>query len=437
MTAKYRTFVAAGAVIAMAAALLGDRLSIAGNTAPNGMVSKRTTLRLAAHYNAKQAAPLLACLRRYEAVHADVRVEYRQVSYRDYLQTILISRVGRSPADIYNLYSIWAPQLIGVSALARPPAGVEQFVRSAHTPATVQAATIKGGLWGVPSAVSVYQLVYNRSLLAAAGYRGPPRTWAELERIGAATARRNRQGNVVLGGYAFGDTTANIAHGFYAQMFAAGVPPFTSDGRGTNFRSETAAQTLARQTELFRDGITSHAMTVGNFAGRGAAMTMLANWQRSSLAEAFGPRFTDEVGVAPIPTDGPGGTMIYSFFWGVDAASPSREQAWDLIRWLNEARGADGLTCAGRLLAGMGDLTGNRRDLAAMRSRLTDPFSRGFAAALDQPGARPQANVWHAEEIDRLLRYYIELAWYGRMTPASALARADRGVRAILAEQPQ
>ncbi|SFS12467.1 extracellular solute-binding protein [Sphingomonas jatrophae] len=417
--------------------VLATCLTLAGAVAPASAASPPTTLRVAAHYTAKQAAPLLACFKRYEAAHPGLRIDYQQVSYRDYLQTVLISRVGRSPADIYNLYSIWAPQLIGVGALDRPPPSLERLVRAAYTPATVQAATIGGRLWGMPSAVSVYQLVYNRRMLAAAGYRAPPRTWAELATIGAATVRRNRQGNVVRGGYAFGTTTANIAHTFYAQMYAAGVPPFTADGRGTNLRSPAAARIVREGAMLFRRGITSHAMTVGNFAGRAAAMTVLANWQKSALAEAFGDRFSSEVGVAPIPTDGPGGTMIYSFFWGVERASPSRPQAWALIRWLNEARGRDGLTCTGRMLGGMGDLTGNRADLAAMRGQLADPFSRGFVAALEAPGARPQANVWHAEEIDRLLRYYIELAWYGRMSPPAALATADREIRAILAEQPR
>ena len=396
-----------------------------------------TTLRVAAHYNAKQAAPLIACFRRYEALHPDVRIVYSQVSYRDFLQTALISRVGRSPADIYNLYSIWAPQLIGIGALDRPPAEIARFVRSAYTPATVQAATIGGELYGVPSAVSVYQLVYNRRLLAAAGFRAPPRTWAELERIGAAVTRKNRQGNIVVGGYAFGPSVANVAHVFYSQMYAAGVPPYTADLKGTNLRSPVAARIVAAQADLFRRGITSNSVEVGDFSGGAVAMGVIANWQKSALATAFGSRFRDEVGVAPIPTDGPGGTMIYSFFWGVDAASKSRARAWQLVRWLNEARTPDGLTCTGALLGGMGDLTGNRGDLAAMAPALADPFSRGFVAALTAPGAAPQANLWHAEEIDRLLKYYIELVWAGRMTAPAALAKADGEIRAILAEQPR
>ena len=396
-----------------------------------------TTLRVSAHYNARQAAPLVACFRRYEATHPNIRIEYQQVSYRDFLQTTLISRVGRAPADIYNLYSIWAPQLIGIGALDRPPPAIDRFVRSAYTPATVQAATIGGQLYGIPSAVSAYQLVYNRRLLAAAGFATPPRTWAELERIGAAVTRRNRQGNIVVGGFAFGPSVANVSHVFYSQMFAAGAPPYTADLHATNLRSPVAARIVAQQADLFRRDITSNSVSVRDFAGGAVGMAVLANWQKDALSTAFGSRFRDEVGVAPIPTDGPGGTMIYSFLWGVDAASRSRAQAWDLVRWLNEARTPGGLSCTGAMLAGMGDLTGNRQDLAAMAGRLTDPFSRGFVTALTARGAAPQANLWHAEEIDRLLKYYIELAWAGRMTPAAALAEADTQITEILKEQPR
>lgn len=394
-------------------------------------------IKVATHYNARQSAPLLACFKRYEESHPGIRVIHQQISYRDYLQTALISRVGRSPIDIYNLYSIWAPQLIGTRALTAPPPDVERFVRASYKRSTVAAATIRGRLWGIPSAVSVYQLAYNRGLLAAAGLHAPPRNWAELESTAGAITRKNRGGNIVVGGFAFGQSVANVTHVFYAQMYAAGVPPFTADLRGTNLRSPVAVRILSQQTDLFRKGITSNSIDTRAFTGGAVGMTIIANWQKDMLSTAFGPRFQDTVGIAPIPTDGPGGTMIYTFFWGVDAASPAKRQAWDLLRWLNGARMPGGLSCTGETLAGMGDLTGNTSDLAAMAGRNADPFSRQFLAALSAPGAASQANVWHAEEIDRLLKYYIELAWAGRMSPAKALTEADGEIRAILREQPE
>ena len=71
-----------------------------------------------------------------------------------------------------------------------------------------------------------------------------------------------------------------------------------------------------------------------------------------------------------------------------------------------------------------------------MRSSTADPFSQQYIAALRSPGAASQPNIWHASEVDRLLKYYIQLAWADRMTQAAALAAADSDITAILKEQP-
>ena len=296
------------------------------------------TIRLAAHYNAKQVAPLLACLKAYETLHPGIRIEYRQVSYVDFLQTILISRASGSSDDIYNLYSVWAPQLIASGALDKPPADVIDMVRQDYNQATVGAATIEGQVYGIPTAVSVYQLVYNKTLLAAAGIATPPRTWADFTRTVAAVTRKNRQGNILVGGYAYGPSTANIVHPFYAQMYAAGLPPYSADLRRAQLTAPAAVSILERQTAMFRDGIVSNSVAVRELNGGSLAMAIIANWQRSSLQASYGDAFDKTIGVAPIPTDGPGGTMLYSFLWGVDASSPFKRQSWDLLKWLNTAQ---------------------------------------------------------------------------------------------------
>ena len=395
-----------------------------------------TTIRLAAHYNAQQVAPLLACLKDYEALHPGIRIEYRQVSYADFLQTILISRASGSSVDIYNLYSVWAPQLIASGALDAPPADVIDLVRRDFNQATIGAATIKGQLYGIPTAVSIYQLVYNKKLLAAAGVATPPRTWAEFTRTVAAVTRKNRQGNTLVGGYAYGPSTANIVHPFYAQMYAAGVSPYSADLRRAHLTAPAAVSILERQAAMFREGIVSNSVAVRELNGGSLAMAIIANWQRSSLQASYGDAFDDTIGVAPIPTDGPGGTMLYSFFWGVDASSPLKRQSWDLLKWLDVAETRDGLSCTGRMLAGMGDLTGNNRDLAVMERDIVDPFTRQFVAALKAGTAVSQPNLWRQAEVDRILQFYIESAWAGRTSGSAALAAANAQIQTVLDEQP-
>lgn len=399
--------------------------------------AQETTIQISTHYNQDQLAPLAECFRAYEEANPGVRIEHQQASYRDYLQTILTARVGGTSPDIYNIYSIWGPQLAAAGVLAVPPQEIQAFVRERYGEGTVEAATLGGTIFGIPTELSVYQLLYNKALLEEAGHDGPPETWAELKEIAAAITETNDQGNVTVAGYAYGPTEANAVHPFLAQLYAAGVEPFGPDLRTANLDDPKAVEILERQAELFAEGITSTAVETDDFAAGGVAMAIMANWNEASLREAFGDAFEETVGVAPIPTDegAPGGTMLYSFLWAVDAGSDVEAEAWDLLRWLNTAQEGEAMSCTGRMLADLGALTGHLADLAAMDT--DDAFTAPFAEAVESGAAVSQPNVWQSAEIERLLRSTIEQVWAGRVPAADALAQADAEVQAILDEQPE
>jgi multiple sugar transport system substrate-binding protein len=396
-----------------------------------------TTIQVATHYTEEQLAPVLACFDAYEAENPGVTVEHQQTSYADFLQTILTSRVGGTAPDIYNVYSIWVPQLASAGVLEPPPAEIAEFINGNYSPATVNAATVNGQLWGIPTELSVYALIYNKNLLEQAGYAEPPQTWEELKEIAAAITTTNDQGNIDVGGYAYGTSVANAVHVFYSQMFAAGVPPYAEDGRSTNLTSPEAVDILQKQVDLFQEGITSNAITVDNFSAGAVGMEIAANWNRAEFAAAFGEEaLNDTVGVAPIPTDGPGGTMLYTFLWAVDAASDAKEQSWDLLTYLNTPQAEGELSCTGQMMADLGALTGNNADLAAMGAMSEDPFTAAFIAEIESGRAVSQPNLWQASEVDRILRGYIDEAWLGNMTAEEALTAADAEIQAILDEQP-
>lgn len=408
--------------------------SALGLIAPGLAAQEATTIQVATHYTEEQAAPLLACFDAYEAEHPGVTVEHQQTAYGDFLQTILTSRVGGTAPDIVNVYSVWVPQLAAAGVLEPPPAEVAEFIQSNYSPAAVGAATVGGQLWGIPTELSIYALVYNRTLLEEAGFAGPPKTWAELREMAQAITRTNDQGNIDVGGYAYGTSVAEGVHPFYAQMFAAGVPPFAEDGRSTNLTSPEAIQILSDQAALFADGITSNAITVDNFASNAVAMQISANWNKFGWQEAFGEGFADTVGVAPVPTDGPGGTMLYSFLWAVDASSDAKEEAWDLLQFLNTPR-EGWLSCTGEAMQGMGAFAGNSADLEVMTEN-ADDFDRAYVEEVTSGRAVTQPNIWQASEVDRILRGYIDQAWAGSMTAEEALTQADAEIQAILDEQP-
>jgi multiple sugar transport system substrate-binding protein len=408
--------------------------SALGLIATGGAAQETKTIQVATHYTEEQAAPLLACFDAYEAEHPGITVEHQQTAYGDFLQTILTSRVGGTAPDIVNVYSVWVPQLAAAGALEPPPADVADWINASYSPSTVGAATVNGQLWGIPTELSIYALVYNKQLLEAAGFTEPPKTWAELREMAQAVTTANDQGNIEVGGYAYGTSVAEGVHPFYSQMFAAGVPPFAEDGRSTNLTSPEAIQILSDQAALFADGITSNAIVVDNFASNAVAMQISANWNKFGWQEAFGDQFADTVGIAPIPTDGPGGTMLYSFLWAVDSTSDAKEESWDLLRFLNEPRDG-GLSCTGEMMQGMGAFAGSTADLDIMTAN-ADDFDRAYIEEVTSGRAVTQPNIWQASEVDRILRGYIDQAWAGSMTAEEALTAADAEIQAILDEQP-
>jgi multiple sugar transport system substrate-binding protein len=409
--------------------------SVAGLAAPAR--ADEATVTLAMHYTQEQAAPLLACLETYNAETEGVTVEYQQLSYRDYLQTVLTSRLGGTQADIYNLYSIWGAQMVQNGVLAEPPEAVAEFVREAYIPGTVEAATIEGTLWGVPTEVSVYMLVSNMELLRAAGHDAPPATWEELREIAADVTTRNDQGRIEEAGFAFlqSSTGAGVVHPFYALMFSEGGAPYENGMGAARLDSEEAQAALARMAGLVEDDLTDRTVDGYDFPARGIGMVIMANWFESAIREGFGDSFDDAVRVSPIPAGEDWRTLQYAFFMGVDSQSDVQDEAWEVVRWLNspDSAGAEGgASCMGRMLDGLGALTANVADTEALGPR--DAFTEAYWQALQADRAVSQPNVMQAAEIEGMMAETFDRVIAGEAEPGPALQRLDGEIEAILGE---
>jgi multiple sugar transport system substrate-binding protein len=379
--------------------------------------------------------PLDACYREYERQNPGIRIVYQQSTISDYMQTVMTARLAGTSPDIYNVYSLWAGQMIEAGLLAEPPAGIRSLIRDNYLPSTAEGVQARGKPWGIPAEISTYMLVYNKQLLKQAGYEAPPQTWEELRQIAAKITRRNGQNNITTAGYAFGPTVANAVHPFMSLLMAQGVTPIKPDASGTGLGSPEAVAVLTGMSRLFTDGTVSNAVTVRDFPSGTVGMAIIANWFKDTLRQGMGDRFEDLVGVAPIPTDAAEWrTLQYSFFWGVDARSRNKDQAWDLLRWLNTPQALGARSCTGEMLLRMGALTGNKADIAASSKELGDDFSRPYVEALSSGRAVALPNLQRMTEIQQALRNNIEKAWSGSVSPAQALRQADREIRPLLAE---
>ncbi|WP_308917728.1 extracellular solute-binding protein [Jannaschia sp. LMIT008] len=390
-------------------------------------------LTMAMHYNQDQAAPLLECLADYEAETGQA-VEYQQVSYGEYLQTVLTGRIGGTQPDIYHLYSIWGAQMADNGVLAEPPAALADFIRAEYG-TTADAATIDGTLYGVPTEVSVYMLVSNMALLRDAGYDAPPATWDELREIAEAITTRNDQGRVETAGFAFAESSsgAGVVHPFYALLASRGMDVYADGFAEANLDSPEAVAAARDLATLVDDGITEKSVDAYDaFPAGGAGMMVMANWYKSAIEDGLGS--LDDVVVSPIPAGDDWKTLQYAFFMGVDSDSPNGDAAWEAVRWLNSADSADdsGVSCMGRMLSSIGALTANASDNAAMGE--ADAFTQPFLDALADGRTVSQPNVMQAAEIEGMMADAIDSVIAGDADAEAAMGDLDRAVEDVLFE---
>ena len=404
---------------ALAAALLA--------TAAVPAAAQDGPLTVAMHYTQEQAAPLIACLEGYDA--DGVTAAYQQIRYGDYLQTVLTGRLAGQSPDVYNVYSIWAAQMTDNGVLAEPPQDVADFVRDGYAAGTVDAATIDGTLWGVPTEVSVYMLVSNMALLREAGFEAPPETWDELREMARAITTRNDQGRIETAGFAFAQSAAGMVHPFYALLYSEGGDVYADDRSEAMLEGEAARTALENMAGLVEDGSADLSVDAYDFPAGGIAMMIMANWYESAIAEGLGG--LEDVAVTHIPMGEDWRTLQYAFFMGVDAQSERQDAAWALVRHLNEPRDG-GASCMGEMLDGLGALTASAADTAALPA--PDDFTAPFVAALEDGRAITQPNVMQASEIEGMMAQTFEEVVSGEAEAGPALEELDGEVEDVLFE---
>jgi trehalose/maltose transport system substrate-binding protein len=96
---------------------------------------------------------------------------------------------GATTPDVYIIDAIWPGMLAEHFLDLEPRLGAEA---ARHFPALVANNVVKGRLVAIPYHANVGILFFRTDLLREYGYRGPPRTWPELEAMAAAIQKGER-----------------------------------------------------------------------------------------------------------------------------------------------------------------------------------------------------------------------------------------------------
>jgi multiple sugar transport system substrate-binding protein len=200
-------------------------------------------------------------------------------------------------------------------------------------PNVLDMVTWNGSKYAYPQMVEpAVVMYYRKDLLEAAGYKEPPKTWAEF----TDAAKKLVTGDMEYG------STFNYEWSMWGwENTAAGHWPISEDWSKADCQDQGYVDLLTFMKDLYAtEAVPAQALGGYNesarFIGDGSvAMTFSGSWGIADILKNY-PDMADKIGVAPAPTkDGsPFHSTVGGWTYVVDAKAKQPEGAAAYINWL-------------------------------------------------------------------------------------------------------
>jgi multiple sugar transport system substrate-binding protein len=384
------------------------------------------------------ATPMKALLDEYTKANPNVTIEYQAVTFDQLLTKISTSRAAGTAPDIIHIYNLWMPDFVKGGALATPPADVVEDIKANYSPGSVSAVTVNDQIWGYPTEINTWQLVYNKKMFADAGLSEPPKTLDELKDYACKLTKKKADGTLEHTGLAvLTGWDSGVVHPFLSLLWSNGGEYLASDQSKAMFNSPQSKEVLQAYSDMIKEGCVDPGLGGGfnDFVTGKSAMVIMANFFRSDLKNSFVDGY-DNVGVAPIPV-GPSGAksvaLQYNWLWTVDKTSKNAEEAWKLVQWLNSPRGEGKASPMGEYLtSALGAIPSRLSDQKALSATLSDFFLQAYLDSAST--SQPEPVLVGGQEIKTALQTQIENTWYDKASIDEALQSAATEADRILSE---
>lgn len=389
-----------------------------------------------------QSKGLKQYLDEYTALHPDIEFAIQQISYDEYANKLKVLNDSGAAPDIYQIYSQWGVDYVKSSMLDVPPADIIKDVQENYI--STSGVEIDGTIWGIPTEINNFALLYNKKLFIEAGLVDAsgnvqvPQTWAELRTAAQTLTKRDSSGAISQYGFAFTrDNDWQVVDPFLSLMFSNDGQYLSDDLSKSLVNSSEGIAALDAEVALFNDGSTDANGNFFDFQEGKVGMVISPPWTKSGFATSFGEEFESTVGVAPMPYMKKPSTLQYSWFMGVMNQSQNKQESWDFLKWFSsDIQETTGTTRYGDLLANnIGAIPARKVDFEKHNDVLGDFFTSVFVDQMSSSVAEP--NVLSSSAIKTGLMQEIQAAWDGTKTSGQALDAASAAIDAILEQNKQ
>lgn len=385
----------------------------------------RTTLRIWAM--GREGEVLAQLMPGFEKENPNIHVEVQQIPWTAAHEKLLTAFVGEATPDIAMLGNTWVPEFVALNSLEpldNLAARSKEVRREDFFDGIWKTNVVNGKTYGIPWYVDTRLIFYRSDLLAKAGYREFPKTWADwtaaMKKIKSQMGDKQfpllmptnewaqpvilalQEGSPILrdgGRYgAFEQTPFRKAFDFYIGIYRQNLASAVSSSQVSNLFQEFARGNIAMYI--------SGPWMIGEFKNR-LDSTLQNSWNTAPMPGVSGP------GVSTA-----GGSSLSLF-----AASNHKKEAWQLMEYLSRPS----------VQLEFYHLTGDlppRKTAWQDTALANNKYTQAFRQQLERVEPTPQVPEW--EEIATTIFEHGEQAIRGAKSVDATLKSLDQDVNAML-----
>ena len=372
-----------------------------------------------------------AAAMRYEALK-HVKIEISELPYNNLYSKVLLSASNpTSPFDVVMLDDPWFPKFASMGALEPltphyRKAGLsgpdDDFVAASIALGRQPYGT--GELFALPVVGNCQMFFYRQDLLEAAQLRVPVRSWQEVMDY---SRKLMSEGRVPFGFVIRGEKGNPIVVESMPIFWAFGAKMFDGDKVTVDTpQARKALQFLIDLKAVSPPGVENfNADQVANHLLQNKA-AMAISWPAwiGAMEDPAQSKVVGKMGYSVMPgADMPGASVIGNWLLAVPKTSANKDLAFDFVKWLTDAsQQRQNALEAGNPPTRVSIF----KDPELIK---THPFYPAQLEALLHSSPRPRTPDWM--EIENNYGIYLSQALSGILTPAQALAQAQKEISQI------
>ncbi|PRX97809.1 extracellular solute-binding protein [Allonocardiopsis opalescens] len=360
-----------------------------------------------------EAPAFQALVEDFQAEYPNITVNYETVPFDGAQDTYRTAAQAGDAPDVLRAEVAWVPEFASLGYLA-PLDGTpalqdpDDFLETPFSSTRYEGAT-----YAVPQVTDGLALLYNRELLAEAGYDEPPQTMEQLREVALAVSEETDAEGLYL----------NVGAGYYLlpHIYGQGGDLLDVEGQRITVNSPEAVAGLEEVLDLIESGAAAEPElgpdTYDNMqtAFKEGLVAMVINGPWAMADNFTGPEFEDpeNLGVAPVPAGPAGqGSPVGGHNYAVYAGSQNLDASYLFVQYMASAESQ------ARIAAELG-LLPTRASAYELPEVAENPVVADFLPVVE--GARPRAWIPEGGQLFTPLDLQYAEAVAGQASPQEAL----------------